>query len=99
MDPNKILEIAEEIKNSVRRDKTEYYKTKYSSFEKEYPILFKVCCDPNSDIAQLRFMISMLKNIQSNQMTEHVASVNVGQTLFDRYVKPNLDNIPPPSSS
>lgn len=94
MDPNKILELAETIKKSPRTDKEDYFAKKYSSFATQYPVLFRVCCDPHSDIEQLRYMISMLNGIKSNQMTEHIASVNVGQKLFDQYIKPTLDNEP-----
>ena len=88
MNADKILEIAKEIKYSSKADKVKYFSHKYSEFSKTYPVLFKICCDDKNDMAQLEFMINMLKDIQQNKITEHVASANVGQKLYDSYVKP-----------
>lgn len=91
MDPDTILEVAMKIKNSSRRDKDKFYGQKYKTFKENYPVLFNICCDPSSDISKLEFLIAMLKNVKENKMTTHVASANVGQKLFDEYIKPNID--------
>jgi hypothetical protein len=93
MDADRILEIAQEIKRSPlrKKEKTKKFTSKYSEFATKYPGLFAMCCNPSSDIEQLGFMIQMLRSMQNNQMTEHVASANVGKQLFETYVKPNID--------
>lgn len=95
MDADDILSIATEIKQSRGSvtKKTETYKTKYPEFADKYPSLFAMCCDDKSDINHLHFMIDMLRKIQENAMTEHVASANVGQVLYDDYVKQHVDQV------
>jgi hypothetical protein len=90
--PEKIYDIAHEIKSSSMLNKQHVFKEKYPEFAEKYPTLFGMCCDPNSDISKLDYLLNMLKNIQTDRMTQHVASVNVGQILFDEYVKPVVHN-------
>jgi hypothetical protein len=88
MDSKEIRRIVKEIRDSKKSHKEVFYEDKYPDFIDKYPKLFEMCCDQNTDINTLYFMIDMLEKIQKNQMTEHVASVSVGQKLFDSYVKP-----------
>ena len=90
MDPEKILEIARIIKASKLNpeEKKAAFAKDYEEFSTAYPVLFDVCCSPDSDMSKLEFMVSMLKKISANQMTQHVASTKVGQNLFDTFVQP-----------
>lgn len=88
MDPDEILKVANVIKRSKIQDKAEVFKREYQEFAEKYPILFDMCCDPETEIDKLEYMIEMLKKIQGNKMTQHVASTKVGQRLFDAYVEP-----------
>ena len=42
-------------------------------------------------LGRLEYMINMSKKVKENDMTEHDASVAVGQRLVDDIVKPQLD--------
>ena len=42
-------------------------------------------------LGRLEYMIMMSKKVKENDMTEHDASVAVGQRLVDDIVKPQLD--------
>lgn len=42
-------------------------------------------------LKRLEYMISMSKKVKENNMTEHDASVAVGQRLVDDIVKPQLE--------
>jgi hypothetical protein len=88
MDSDEIKRIVEEIRKSKVRSKSEYFKKKYKQFEEQYPMLFKTACDDTTDENILYYLINMLEKVQKKEMTEHVASVNVGQKLYDDYVKP-----------
>ena len=70
----------EEIKEEVGR------------FAEDYPQLFKMLLtsDPSNE-ASLRTMLSMLEKMGTGEMTQHQASVIVGQRLYDKYVKPAID--------
>ena len=63
-----------------------------SRFADDYPTLFKKLLatdDPND--TSLRTMLLMLERMGSGDLTQHQASVIVGQRLHDMYIKPKLD--------
>lgn len=87
MDPEEISKIAHTIRSSKLDNKKEVFKKEYSAFAESYPILFDKCCteDPD-DLTHLDMMIKMIKQIHKNKITNHVASIKVGQELFDAYI-------------
>lgn len=61
-------------------------------FAEDYPTLFKKLLatdDPNE--SSLRTMLTMLEKMGTGDLTQHQASVIVGQRLHDIYIKPKLD--------
>jgi len=60
-----------------------------SRFVQDYPTLFKKILVSASD-PSLRTMLAMLDKMGSGQLSQHEASVVVGQRLHDIYIKPNL---------
>jgi hypothetical protein len=70
----------EEIKEAVGR------------FAEDYPQLFKTLTNPGGyNEASLRTMLSMLEKMGTGEMSQHQASVIVGQRLHDTYIKPAID--------
>lgn len=67
-----------------------------SRFAEDYPTLFLKACEPGFDQAQLRVMLSLLNRMGDGSLTQHQASMIVGQRLVDRYVK---GKVPGSSSS
>ena len=45
------------------------------------------------DMTQFTRMIEMAHKVHGNEMTQHDASVKVGEDLVNTYVKPQLKNI------
>ncbi len=87
MDPELISKIAYTIKNSNLANKKKVFESEYKEFAKAYPTLFDMCCSSNAtDWHHLDMMIAMLKQINKKQITNHVASVHVGQKLYDAFV-------------
>jgi hypothetical protein len=91
MNPEMILKISKEIRNSKHPNKKLHFKIAHKEFANTYPLLFDMCCDDESDFAHLEYMIGMLQNIENNRTSAEVASVNVGQKMFDYFVKPLVD--------
>lgn len=87
-----ILKIAQHIKNAeVNGDKETYFESKYKTFKTKYPQLYKkVCTEKDFDMENLRFMLSMMDQINNKEKEQYNAEVMVGQMLFDKYVKPNV---------
>lgn len=62
-------------------------------FEKEaklYPQFFKKVVD-GEDTTPIRVMLTMLDKMQEGELTQHQASVIVGQKLVNKYVRPQMD--------
>lgn len=59
-------------------------------FAKEYPTLFEYALKPNFDTQNLKIMLGLLHRMGDKQMTQHQASVIVGQRMADRYIKPSV---------
>ena len=67
-----------------------------SDFVKNYPRLFEMVSRPGYDKSQVRTMLTMLDRMGSGELSQHQASMIVGQKVFNTYVAPSLRN---PSSS
>jgi hypothetical protein len=64
-----------------------------SRFADDYPTLFKKLLasdDPND--TSLRTMLLMLDRMGSGELSQHQASIIVGQRLHDKYIKPKMEH-------
>jgi hypothetical protein len=67
-------------------------RTAHTRFAEDYPQLFKLVTKGDSfDESALRTMLHMLEKMGTGEMSQHQASVIVGQRLHDKYIKPALD--------
>ena len=82
--------IIAEIINTVAtpKSKLDRFGKKYPHFADKYPHLFKAACQPNFDQTQFEFFMTMWKGVQSQKVSQHDASVAVGQKLYQQYVEP-----------
>ena len=90
---NDILAIVQEIKDHSgnAKDKLRYFRKKMPEFADKYPSLFQMACEPDFDIQRLSFMLNMRDNVSNQPISQHQASVRVGENLFKQYVKPLVD--------
>lgn len=69
----------------------EQIKEKLPAFVKSYKNLFEMVTQPGGYNKQsLKTMLAMLDRMATGEVTQHQASVIVGQRLADTYIKPNL---------
>lgn len=74
----------------VRQGKLETeLKIAYPSYGERFPELFKKIVT-KQDLAPLNTMLAMLDKMAAGSISQHEASIVVGQRLVDRYVKPQL---------
>ena len=59
-------------------------------FIENYPELFKKVI-ARQDLAPIQTMLAMLDKMGQGQLSQHQASIQVGQKLVDRYVTPQLN--------
>tara|TARA_B100001093_G_C26728673_1_gene971170 strand:- start:589 stop:933 length:345 start_codon:yes stop_codon:yes gene_type:complete len=64
---------------------------KYESLFKNFEPIFNISISKSYDYNRLNFMLNMAKKVQNDEITEHNASIEVGQVLVDQIVKPQLD--------
>ena len=94
--PKKIISDVAEIKSYLKKNRKnknleENAKEEFKDFEYKYPVIFKKILDNTLDNEQFLMMMNMMQKMQDNELTEHDASVQVGQVLVDKYVKPMLE--------
>ena len=69
-------------------------KAALGSFVTEYPTLFQKAVEPNFQESELNLMLRVMDTMASSGMSQHQASVIVGQRLMDTFITPNLKNVP-----
>lgn len=69
-------------------------KAALGSFVEQYPTLFQYACQPTFDVRTLGIMLGLLDRMDKG-MSQHQASVIVGQKLANDFIKPVVG----PSSS
>lgn len=69
----------------------EQIKTALGAFVTQYPTLFQAAVEPYFDQSKLNFMLGVMDNMAEKGMSQHQASVIVGQKLADAYVKPMIN--------
>ena len=75
----------------VREGKLEHeLKTAYPSYAERFPELFKKIVT-KQDLTPLNTMVAMLDRMGDGSISQHQASIIVGQRLVDRFVTPQLN--------
>lgn len=64
---------------------------KYSEFSMSYPVIFIKTLDNQLDIDQFREMVHLADQVNNKKISQHGASVQVGASLVNKYVKPILN--------
>jgi hypothetical protein len=104
MDYDIVLKQAKELLNDYKdySNKKRFKSHTYESFESEMNgkyvylknnsgTIFNSCIKGDMNLKVLTYMIVQAKELKKNNISNHDASVNVGQVLVDTFVKPKLD--------
>tara|TARA_Y100000389_G_C17034817_1_gene305216 strand:- start:122 stop:394 length:273 start_codon:yes stop_codon:yes gene_type:complete len=81
------------IRSKFRDDRIskEQLKTDFSDFYTQKPQLFEMICSDNCDDDLLNKMLKMHSKVQTGELSQHDASVEVGQELVNKYVIPKVE--------
>ena len=80
----------DEIRQLIALDKNDIeIKAAVGTFVDQYPTLFQYAVRPDFDYKQFEMMLGMLDKMGAG-MSQHQASIAVGQKLVDKYVKPMI---------
>jgi hypothetical protein len=82
-----------QIRRMVQEGKTvDQIKMVFPEFAKEYPNLLEMLTRPGGfDERSLSMMILMLDRMGSGNLSQHEASIKVGQHLLNRFVTPQIN--------
>lgn len=58
------------------------------TFVQEYPTLFHKVMEPGVDINMLKSMLALLDRMGQNNLSQHQASIIVGQRLAEKFIRP-----------
>lgn len=64
---------------------------KYDYLYNNFKTIFTQCINGNMDINLLTYMIVQIKDIEQNKISNHNASIKVGEKLVEKYVKPLIN--------
>jgi hypothetical protein len=73
------------------KDKQRIVRKTFPEFAEKYPNLFQMACEPDFNVERLAYMLKMRDAVEQQKVTQHQASVSVGENLFQEYVKPLVD--------
>jgi hypothetical protein len=62
------------------------------TFVQEYPTLFHKVMEPGTDMNMLKSMLALLDRMGQGGMSQHQASVIVGQRLAEKFIRPITGN-------
>jgi len=101
MDLELILKQSLEINIKYHREKDEpiynsdifkkQMESEYSALFKEYSAIFTISLGPSYNFNRLKKMLLLANKIKTKEISEHSASVEVGQILVNEIVKPQLN--------
>lgn len=80
-----------DFKNMNYEEFVEKMSIKYKFLKDNCNTIFEQCINGQMDLDILSYMVNQAKNIENKKISNHNASVNVGQKLVDKLIKPNLD--------
>ncbi len=93
LSPNYIISQVFEMQQKIKKGEAEKLDTEYSEFKQKFPPIFAMASKA-MDESQMEILLIMLKkcqNINENKSSLHDSSVDIGQILVDKYVKPVID--------
>ena len=83
----------QEIRRLVALHKTDSeIRVALGSFADQYPMLFEQALRPNFNEQKLNLMIGLLERMGTGSMSQHQASVIVGEHLADTFIRPITGN-------
>ncbi len=92
---DQILNIVTDICNfkGSPNNKKEHFEKKYPDFVSNYVALFDLACQPNFDMNRLKYMLNLKDKIDEQKVSFDAASREVGQRMFNVYVKDVVDKM------
>tara|TARA_B100001758_G_C18156086_1_gene476673 strand:+ start:191 stop:511 length:321 start_codon:yes stop_codon:yes gene_type:complete len=91
---DKIKELMIKHKDMLKNKEKEFDKLvdkECEQFAENYPTIYEKIKNNSLNDEQFNFMLDMLLKVNNNNITQHNASIAVGERLVNQYVKPSLE--------
>ena len=92
LSPNYIISNVFEMQERIKEGKIDKLEQDYSEFKERFPAIYEKASKP-MDKAQMDILLLMMSKCQSmneNKSNLHDNSVDIGQVLVDKYIKPRV---------
>ena len=70
----------------------EVLKEEFKILFEKFPTIFNKVVDGTMELGRLKFMLKMIRDIETQKISKHQASIVVGKELVDNVVKPQMKN-------
>lgn len=98
-----IMRIVDDIRSCIdggmvaggENARRQQFEKKYPEFADRHRHLFDMVCEDEFDRDRLKYMLAMRDSIEKNKISFEDASKEVGQKMFDVYVKPKIGGAAP----
>ena len=87
---NKYIE-AKKVVGFSKHDFTNQMKKEFNDLFEALSSVFNISLSDSYDYNRLKYMFQMSNRVKNNDISEHDASVEVGQVLVDKIVKPQIE--------
>jgi len=81
-----------EVEEALRNETPAQVASRFSDEQKEFPKIFEMLLTRNYRREFLEMMLQQLERMEAGRVSQHDASVAVGQVLVDEIVKPQIKN-------
>lgn len=96
---DEILRIVDDIRDSMTQGtvaggenaRRQHFEKKYPEFADRHRHLFDMVCENEFDRDRLKYMLEMRDSIEKKDISFENASKQIGQKMFDVYVKPKIN--------
>ncbi len=90
----KVRAWVQEVETALRTQTAAQVSAEFADFQAECPRIFEMVLTRTYPRDILEMMLKQLEKMEAGAMSQHNASVAVGGVLVDRFVKPQLANVP-----
>jgi len=96
MSSDAIISIVTKMRNDssvvgkTAEEKEEVFGAMYPAFKERYPMLMEMACADDFDAQRFQYIMHMRDQVMNKERTVDNASEEIGQKLFNVYVKPKV---------
>ncbi len=92
----RVRRMIQEVEEALRSETPAQVSSRFPECQQEFPRIFEMLLTRTYPRDTMEMMLKSLEKMEAGSISQHDASVAVGTVLVDKFVKPQLKNVPPP---